>query len=80
MNFKKGSNVESSSYTMDKKLGMERWNATHSSIVKFPKIVRPYDFPKHIPNGTEDKVLVKNMFSIFLLPKKPILIFMSSLL
>jgi hypothetical protein len=60
MNIKKGWNVESSSYTMDKKLGMKRWNATHSSIVKPPKIVRPYDFPKHIPNGAKDKVLVKN--------------------
>jgi hypothetical protein len=37
MNIKKGWNVESSNYTMDKKLGRERWNATHSSIVKPPK-------------------------------------------
>jgi hypothetical protein len=41
MNLKKGWNVESSSYTMDKKVkNGERWNAINSSIVKPPKIVK----------------------------------------
>ncbi len=75
MNIKKGWNVESSSYTIDKKLGMERWNVTHSSIVKPLKIVRPYDFPKHIPNGTEDKVFCKKCVFNFSSPKETYLNF-----